>query len=116
MTAIRDGVQSLVWEQETFAYADGWDETKQRYLGLKAGLQMNPVLNALLVKSEAAAAQIAADAARLAMPVPVAQTSSTAYSDGQNKAKMAVEERNGAGLLEQQCHQHQPRQLPLNIS
>ncbi len=107
LDAIRDGVQSLVWDQETFAYADGWDETKQRYLGLKAGLHMNPVLNALLVKSEAAASQIAADAARIAIttPVPAAQTSSTAYSEGQNKAKTAVEERNGAhgtGLLEQQ--------------
>ena len=100
LDAIGDGVQSLVWEQETFAYADGCDKTKQRYLGLKAGQQMNPVINALLVKSEAAAAQIAADAARLAMTVTVAQTSSTAYSDGQNKGKMAVEERNGAGLLE----------------
>ncbi len=68
---------------------------------------MNPVLNALLVKSEAAAAQIAADAARLAIasPVPATQTSSTAYNDGENKSKTAVEERNGAngtGLLEQQ--------------
>ena len=88
-------------------YADGWDETKQRYLGLKAGQQMNPVLNALLVKSEAAAAQFAADAARLTMatPVPATQSSSTAYRDGQNKVKTAVEERNGThgtGLLEQQ--------------
>jgi len=94
-------------DQESFAYADRWDETKQRYLGLKAGQQMNPVLNALLVKSEAAAAQIAADAARLAIakPAPAVQTSSTTYSDGQNKAKTAVEEHNGAhgtGLLEQQ--------------
>jgi len=106
LDAIRDGVQSLVWDQETFAYADGWDEIGQRYLGLKAGQHLNPALNALLVKSEAAAAQIAADDARLAIvsPVPATQTSSTAYSDGQNKPKTAVEERNGAngtGLLEQ---------------
>jgi hypothetical protein len=107
LDAIRDGVQSLVWDQETFAYADGWDETKQRYLGLKTGQQMNPALNALLVKSEAAAAQMAVDATRIAMapPVPVVQTSSRAYNDGENKSKTAVEERNGAngtGLLEQQ--------------
>jgi len=104
LAAICDGVQSLVWEQETFAYADGWDETKQRYLGLKAGQQLSPVLNALLVKSEAAAVQIAADAERLALPVPAVQTSSTTYTDEQNKTKTAVEERNGAhgtGLLEQ---------------
>jgi hypothetical protein len=107
LSAIGDGVLSLVWDQETFAYADGWDDIGQRYLGLKAGQHLNPALNALLVKSEAAAAQIAADAARLAIasPVPATQTSSTAYSDGQNKLKTAVEERNGAngtGLLEQQ--------------
>jgi len=68
---------------------------------------MNSVLNALLVKSEAASAQLAADAARLAIasPVPATQTSSTAYSYGQNKPKTAVEERdgaNGTGLLDQQ--------------
>src|SRR6476469_1456574 len=67
LDGIRDGIQSLVWELDTFAYADGWDEIGQRYLGLKAGQKMNPVLNALLVKSEAAAAQIAAEAARLAV-------------------------------------------------
>jgi len=27
----------LTWEQETFAYADGWDETRQRYVNLRAG-------------------------------------------------------------------------------
>ena len=68
---------------------------------------MNPVLNALLVKSEATAAQITADAPRIAIAtsVPAAQTSSIAYNDIQNKAKTAVEEHNGAhgtGLLEQQ--------------
>lgn len=107
LDAIRDGVQSLVWELETFAYADGWDEIGQRYLGLKAGQKMKPVLNALLVKSEAAAAQIAADAARVAVapPVPVPQPPSTAYNDGQNSSRTAVEERNGGngtGLLEKQ--------------
>src|SRR6202011_3427984 len=29
--AIREGVQSLVWQHETFAYADGWDVERNRY-------------------------------------------------------------------------------------
>jgi predicted AAA+ superfamily ATPase len=67
LSAIRDGVQSMLWEQETFAYAESWDEDRQRYLGLKAGLQIaltSPI--GLVVKPEAAAAQLAADAAELA--------------------------------------------------
>ncbi|MBE3561874.1 MAG: DUF499 domain-containing protein, partial [Ktedonobacteraceae bacterium] len=62
--AIRDGVQSLLWEQETFAYAESFDEERQRYLGLKAGQQitLNSVEAGLLVKPEVAAAQIQADA------------------------------------------------------
>ena len=55
--AIRDGVQSMWWERETFAYAESWDVTQHRYLGLKAGEQANVMLNAnsVLVKPEVAA-------------------------------------------------------------
>ena len=35
--AIEDGVNSLSWEIDGFAYADGWDAEKKRYRGLKAG-------------------------------------------------------------------------------
>jgi hypothetical protein len=64
--AIRDGVQSPNWQRETFAYADSWDEERQRYLGLKTGLAITlTTATGLVVKSEAAAGQLAADAAEL---------------------------------------------------
>ncbi|MCL6431552.1 MAG: DUF499 domain-containing protein [Anaerolineae bacterium] len=38
--AIRDGLQLLTWAQETFAYADSYDEATGRYRGLRAGQQL----------------------------------------------------------------------------
>jgi uncharacterized protein len=35
--AIQNGVASITWEQDTFAYADAWDEATGRYVGLIAG-------------------------------------------------------------------------------
>lgn len=61
--AIKDGLRSTAWETETFAYADAFDESTGRYLGLKVFDDIEPVLNAtaVLVKPEAARKQIAAD-------------------------------------------------------
>ena len=39
LTAIRDGLGLLIWEQDAFAYADGWDEVGSRYRGLRAGVR-----------------------------------------------------------------------------
>ena len=60
--AIREGVAKLTWA-ETFAYADGWDEQKKRYKGLRAGQSIRVLVDAgsLLVKPDVAAAQIEAD-------------------------------------------------------
>jgi predicted AAA+ superfamily ATPase len=60
--AIREGVAKLTWA-ETFAYADGWDEQKKRYKGLRAGQAIRVLVDAgsLLVKPDVAAAQIEAD-------------------------------------------------------
>ena len=64
LNAITVGVASLTWQQETFAFAEGYDETRGRYLGLVAGRQVFPSLDGgLLVKPEVAAAQLAADEA-----------------------------------------------------
>jgi len=35
--AVRDGVSLLTWEQDTFAFADSFDETVGRYRGLRGG-------------------------------------------------------------------------------
>ena len=54
--AIRDGVRSLVWEADGFAYADGHDG--QRYVGLWAGQEITAVApSGLVVMSSAAAEQ-----------------------------------------------------------
>ena len=56
--AIQDGVQQTTWV-EHFAYAEGCDEDKKRYMGLKAGQLTSVVLDAhsLVVKPEAAKRQ-----------------------------------------------------------
>lgn len=38
LAAVQDGVQLLTWKEDAFAYASGWDEAKERYSGLKAGV------------------------------------------------------------------------------
>ncbi len=57
--AIADGVGNLLWN-ENFAYATGYDETKQKYLGLEVGQRITPIISAssLLVKPDIAQQQI----------------------------------------------------------
>ena len=38
--ALRSGVAMLLWESDTFAYAESFDEQQQRYPGLQAGAQV----------------------------------------------------------------------------
>jgi len=61
--AIRDGLGSLMWQSETFAYAEGWDETRKRYKGLKKGSSVRVLVDghSLLVKPDVAKAQMDAD-------------------------------------------------------
>jgi predicted AAA+ superfamily ATPase len=61
--AIEDGVDSLSWEIDGFAHADGWDEEKKRYRGLKAGKHVAVSVNteALIVRPEVARAQMEAE-------------------------------------------------------
>jgi predicted AAA+ superfamily ATPase len=63
LDAVQEGVAAVLWT-ENFAYADGWDETKQRYLGLKAGEHITATLSgqSLLVKPDVAQRQREADA------------------------------------------------------
>ncbi len=67
LAAMRDGVQSPSWRRDTFAYASGWDEERQRYRNLRAGERIDviPDGQSLLVKPEVAEAQLAAEAAEL---------------------------------------------------
>ncbi len=59
--AIRKGLGLLLWNQESFAYADSYDEAEGRYRGLRAGQHVNLTendLTGLLVKPEAALRQL----------------------------------------------------------
>ncbi|BAQ35270.1 Swt1 family HEPN domain-containing protein [Dehalococcoides sp. THU3] len=62
--AIQQGVRSLLWRQDTFAYADSYDENAKRYRGLCCGQQMNALgsnVSGVVVNSEIAGKQIAAE-------------------------------------------------------
>jgi hypothetical protein len=39
--AIRDGLRLITWSKDSFAYADSFDDTTQRYRGLRAGELVN---------------------------------------------------------------------------
>jgi len=82
LRAIAEGVQTVYWQSEAFAYADSYDESRARYLGLKAGQQISVTLNAtsVVVKPEVVAAQFAADTAQAAQS---AVQATMAYTGGQ---------------------------------
>jgi len=65
LDAIQDGVSRLTWSQDTFAYADYYDATADRYRGVEAGRRPTVQMNAdsVVVKSAVAAAQIEKDSA-----------------------------------------------------
>lgn len=43
--AVRDGLRSTRWDEDTFAYADEWDEDERRYLGLTLGHNRDVMIN-----------------------------------------------------------------------
>jgi predicted AAA+ superfamily ATPase len=71
LDAIKEGVGLLTWVNDSFAYADSFDEASNRYRGLRGGQNINVSegnLNGLLVKPDVAHAQIEASA-----PLPSGQ-------------------------------------------
>jgi hypothetical protein len=66
--AIEDGASRVTWEQETFAYADAFEEDAGRYLGLVGGGHASVLIDAasVVVTPEAARRQLDAEA-----PAPV---------------------------------------------
>jgi hypothetical protein len=63
LAAIQEGVASLSWQSDTFAYTEGWDEQRQRYQGLRSAQAIRVVVDerSLLVKPQAALAQFDMD-------------------------------------------------------
>ena len=67
--AVQDGVSLLSWQQDSFAYADSYDETTDRYRGLRFGQHItifDDSLPGLLVKPDAAEKQFQAEQATTA--------------------------------------------------
>jgi len=65
LNAIMDGTGLLTWEEDSFAYADSYDEDTKRYRGLRHQervIVVDESSTALLVKPEAAMQQIEAEA------------------------------------------------------
>ena len=60
LNAIRAGLALLTWEQDAFAYAEGYDESASRYRGLRSGAQIPLTADdsGLLVRSDVARQQI----------------------------------------------------------
>jgi hypothetical protein len=61
MNAVADGVALLTWEQDSFAYAEGYDEATGRYQGLRVAQQVRLLPEApqgILVKPEVASRQL----------------------------------------------------------
>lgn len=65
LDAIQDGCILTTWSQDTFAYADYYDATANRYRGLDPSRRPTVQLNAnsVVVKPEIASAQIQKDTA-----------------------------------------------------
>lgn len=60
LDAIQAGVNSITWEQDTFAYAESYDETATRYRGLRSAhlVAVNEHDTALLVRPDVARRQL----------------------------------------------------------
>lgn len=80
--AVHDGLGLLLWRDESFAYADSFDETQGRYLGLRYGQTVainESTLSGLLIRPDAAQRQRDADeaAAQAAKPAPPVTSTAT---------------------------------------
>ena len=75
----------MLWQQDSFAYADRFDPDNDRYLGLRGGERItlvdaqNP---GVLVKPDVAAAQLARERAAQESLAPTASPGHTAATDG----------------------------------
>lgn len=75
--AAQDGLGLLLWNQESFAYADSYDDVAKRYRGLRCGKQLSLApdnLDGLLVKPDIATAQQTAETVPTTNPASVGGT------------------------------------------
>ncbi len=85
IAAIQDGLGLLLWRDESFAYADAFDEDTSHYRGLRCGrevLLLSLERDGLLVKPAAAKAQQEAEPAAAATGAGVAQPVASESASG----------------------------------
>ena len=90
--AIRDGVTLLTWQQDSFAYADSFDEATKRYRGLRFGQHIiitDATQSGLLVKSDAAQKQFQAIQASTAAAVGAATATGQAQVANAGQTEVA---------------------------
>jgi len=87
-SAIQDGVSRLTWEDETFAYADRWDEATDTYVGLQAGRQVQivPGADGVIVQPAVAGRHLAAGKAADDTTRPRAEDEGARGEGGQSGA------------------------------
>jgi predicted AAA+ superfamily ATPase len=83
--AIRDGVESLSWRSETFAYAETYSESARRFQGLRAGriVTVSPDDAGMLVKADIAHAQMEAETPAQVVPTDGRSVDSADQPTGQ---------------------------------
>ena len=95
--AVRDGIGLLTWETDTFAYAEGFDEEKGRYLGLRAGEALQQPLTAdspgLVVRPQVARKQMEVEVP----PQPINGTGTGTGSGTDTGTGNGTETGNGTG-------------------
>src|SRR6266496_1457739 len=82
--AMRSGISLLTWEQDAFAYADGYDEAGSRYRGLRAAQQVaiSEADSGVLVKPSVARVQLDAEAKAAVAPAAGGGTITTTPGAG----------------------------------
>ena len=95
LAAIADGVGLLNWQQDSFAFAESYDEEAQRYRGLRAGQVIalpDTDSSGMLVKPEVARRQLDTETPK---PTPADNATSTAKPGDQDPS--AIQPQPGSG-------------------
>ena len=102
--SVQDGVAQMLWQQDSFAYADSFDETAGRYRGLRCGQRVDVSYDAadgLVVQTATAIKQQEAEAAatRPVMPAAVGTGSSDDHFSKSASVSLPTSSTNGAASL-----------------
>jgi predicted AAA+ superfamily ATPase len=89
--AVKEALERLTWREDSFAYAEGWDESNGRYKGLRGGQAGRVVIDSesLLVKPDAASAQLEAERPP-ATPTPTGHSPTATGAGGQTPTSTGV--------------------------